>query len=299
MQFRSLSAKEYYFARSKTYAAKLELEERERKLQRSPWLINTKFIHELESARLIFAYRARLEHEWEEKFCEEFAQEGKANFNSAQPRVPAGSSDGGQWTNGGDSIGASRQGFRDYLRGKPRARSFEDIRRTRNGETILVQSRSRGGGIIARFPDATPGQHMRLAVAEANARSATNRAREWDPAWKEPQSFRATIDGEIAHYEAVARAAEVRLLEIRAGINLMSQPQLTEHGNMRIDDRSITQNEIQDATNSARQTGNVAIKTGKYGTPQIHYRGSNGLTVIIETVGRNAGKAITFFRHQN
>jgi hypothetical protein len=36
-------------------------------------------------------------------------------------------------------------------------------------------------------------------------------------------------------------------------------------------------------------------KTGKYGTPQNVYKGSNGLTVIEETQGRNAGKIITLW----
>jgi hypothetical protein len=39
----------------------------------------------------------------------------KANFNPAQPRVPAGNSDGGQWTDSGGSS-AARQDFIDYLR---------------------------------------------------------------------------------------------------------------------------------------------------------------------------------------
>jgi hypothetical protein len=36
---------------------------------------------------------------------------------------------------------------------------------------------------------------------------------------------------------------------------------------------------------------------GKYGTQQNVYTGSNGVTVVQETAGRNAGKVITSWRH--
>ncbi len=39
--------------------------------------------------------------------------------------------------------------------------------------------------------------------------------REVDPTWEPPRSITSTIEGEIAHHEAVARAAESRLAEIR------------------------------------------------------------------------------------
>ena len=55
---------------------------------------------------------------------------------------------------------------------------------------------------------------------------------------------------------------------------------------------------LEEAIKTAKETGNVTIKTGKYGTPQIHYKGSNGITVVVETVGRNAGKIITFWVRQ-
>lgn len=73
---------------------------------------------------------------------------------------------------------------------------------------------------------------------------------------------------------------------------------LTEHGAVRFTHRRISKEETQEAIATAKETGNTTIKTGKYGTDQIHYRGSNGVTVIIETSGRNAGKIITFWRHQ-
>ena len=47
-----------------------------------------------------------------------------------------------------------------------------------------------------------------------------------------------------------------------------------------------------------RDVVKVTTKTGKYGTKQKHYEGDNGVTVVIETEGRNAGKVITVWRRQ-
>jgi len=35
---------------------------------------------------------------------------------------------------------------------------------------------------------------------------------------------------------------------------------------------------------------------GKYGTPQQVFTGKNNVVVVVETAGRNAGKAITVWR---
>lgn len=73
---------------------------------------------------------------------------------------------------------------------------------------------------------------------------------------------------------------------------------LTAHGNKRSNQRGVSQKEVKEAIRTAKETGNVITKIGKYGTPQNHYRGSNGVTVIQETQGRNAGKIITIWRHK-
>lgn len=72
---------------------------------------------------------------------------------------------------------------------------------------------------------------------------------------------------------------------------------VTEHAAIRAAQRKISSTEIEAAIKTAKETGNVITKIGKYGTPQIHYTGSNGVTVVVETIGRNAGKIITFWRH--
>lgn len=70
----------------------------------------------------------------------------------------------------------------------------------------------------------------------------------------------------------------------------------TEHGAARIQQRQVSAQEINDAIQSAKSNGNVVTKIGKYGTPQVEYNGANGVTVVVESEGRNAGKIITVWR---
>ncbi len=67
----------------------------------------------------------------------------------------------------------------------------------------------------------------------------------------------------------------------------------TDHGNDRLGQRNVSQQDVDQAIESAKETGQVTTQIGKYGTPQNVYKGTNGLTVVIETAGRNAGKIIT------
>ncbi len=106
------AAHEHYYARFHAYGAKLKLEDLERKLKASPWLINTKFRHELEIARIGVAYTANTEIYWEQKLLEL-----QNKYDPNQPRVHAGNPDGGQWTYvGGYARGKEQQDFIDYLR---------------------------------------------------------------------------------------------------------------------------------------------------------------------------------------
>ncbi len=72
--------------------------------------------------------------------------------------------------------------------------------------------------------------------------------------------------------------------------------ELTKHALERSIERGITQNEIDRAIESAKETGNVTEQIGKFGTKQLIYKGANGVTVVLETAGRNAGKAISAWR---
>jgi len=91
---------------------------------------------------------------------------------------------------------------------------------------------------------------------------------------------------------AVAARNAARLMA--SGI---AKEKLTDHGGIRVGERAVSNREVEDAIRTAKATGNVTTKLGKYRTPQNVYKGSNGVTVHIETQGRNVGKIITLYRH--
>jgi SPP1 gp7 family putative phage head morphogenesis protein len=95
---------------------------------------------------------------------------------------------------------------------------------------------------------------------------------------------------------AIAAAiSAVRFIRSTGRIN--GADKFTEHSAIRSAQRKITSQDVDSAIRTATETGKVTSKLGKYGTPQIHYQGTNGVTVIVETEGRNAGKVITFWRN--
>ena len=119
-------------------------------------------------------------------------------FNPGQLRIPAGQPGGGEWTTEDSPADGS-----DSLDDPLQTPSIGD-----NGEQPQDASRRRVG------PTGTPAQEARWRIADAQAREATSRVRELDPAWRDPISITGGVEGEIAHREAVARAAEQRYNEI-------------------------------------------------------------------------------------
>lgn len=110
-------------------------------------------------------------------------------YREDQPRVPAGNPDGGQWTDGGGASATSD--------GRVRVAQAENER-----------DRS---SLLARFPEATPGQEARWAVSDAWARDAIARAQERIPGYTPQASMQETIEGKIDKNEADARDAEAAL----------------------------------------------------------------------------------------
>jgi hypothetical protein len=113
----------------------------------------------------------------------------KAGFIADQPRVPAGSPDGGQWTDGGSRL-------------------------------LLVSRRGpRGTGqvrINGNWHTATPAQEARLSVSLGQMQAALRAVRKKvDRKWKlTPQAY-ATIEGYIRANEATALEAQFRIFELR------------------------------------------------------------------------------------
>ncbi len=166
------AAHEHYYARFHAYGARLKLEDLEHKLKASPWLIHTRFRHELKAAQIHADYTADKEIYWERKLFEL-----QHKYDPNQPRVPAGNPDGGQWTYvGGYARGKERQDFIDYLRtgrvqvadsGAIGSDASTDAATTTDPQTDKTDARGRarqkyilqdGGGsfYVAPNPDANP-----------------------------------------------------------------------------------------------------------------------------------------------
>lgn len=162
-------------------------------------------------------------------------------YSPSQPRVPAGNSDGGQWTDGGGGGGATL----DEGIANPTWSPFDII-----------------GGIAVAAREALVGVGGYISKV-----------------------FSRAVFGNAA--EAVG--------SLEAGSVARGITPLTLHGGKRVGERVITDGDIQHAIRTAKEAGNVTSKIGKYNTIQKHYIGANGLKVIIETEGKNAGKVITTF----
>jgi hypothetical protein len=123
-------------------------------------------------------------------------------YSPDQPRVSAGNTDGGQWTDGGGGGSPSRGSARDASsEGESRLAQARGVRRP--------QSRA-----LMRFPEATAAQEVRLMVAEESARALLDELSARDPNWKPTPSLTSTIEGAISAAEAETREARERLLEI-------------------------------------------------------------------------------------
>jgi hypothetical protein len=156
----------------------------------------------------------------------------KANFNPNQPRVPAGNSDGGQWTNGGGDGGD---------RGRPRggvndphvlSDAREDDKFKPGGQYAQVGPRGpRGQGayrtIGGRRTELTQTQQVQAEIAESQAASAINRVRMLDPNWRPTRRTESTTDQYIENTRETAREAQARYETLRTGIGGNFGPPLT------------------------------------------------------------------------
>lgn len=159
-----------------------------------------------------------------------------SKYSPDQPRVPAGSSTGGQWTSGGGGSALNET----YIDSRTEREKYPDsIEPVYPLETLIIGIYT--GPIISAIRTA-----LSIGRAFSSEESATTG--------------------------------------------------FTGHGAIRSGQRGISQAEAQEAVKSARKHGKVTTQIGKYGTKQYVYRGSNGITVIKESSGRNAGKIITLYK---
>jgi hypothetical protein len=110
-------------------------------------------------------------------------------FNPAQPRVPAGHPDGGQWTDGGGS--------------EPRTQVVS--LRPRAPTTRIIAGRA--------FP-VTPAQEARLDMSAARARALIREVHRHDPSWRPRPSIYEAVEGQIRANEWDAMQATARLQQL-------------------------------------------------------------------------------------
>lgn len=140
-------------------------------------------------------------------------------YRPDQPRVPSGTAEGGQWTDG--SGGSGPMSFEEWLAGgwaeglgTIDADSGLGDWRLRDDQAPIedITYRPRGGS--GPWPGATPGQQARLAASESQARAAIRRVQEIDPRWQPPASMSEGIEGAILSHQAAIRQAEARLRDL-------------------------------------------------------------------------------------
>lgn len=146
-----------------------------------------------------------------------------AKYRPDQPRVPAGSPEGGQWTDG--SGGSGPMTFEEWLAGGWADFGAVEVDRT-TGEATGARTRpdedtaadwanGRGRGNSGAWPNASPGQHARWAASELQAQAAIRRVQELDSRWRPSASISEGIEGAILSNQAAVRQAEARLKELQ------------------------------------------------------------------------------------
>ena len=142
-----------------------------------------------------------------------------------QPRVPAGSPDGGQWTSsdqGSPVAPATPATLLDELATIFGFGSEELV--GGGGEDELVQVAQNGpfrwtpgrvtSRITGRMMEGTSTQFTQFAVTNAQAETATREVWRIEPNWRPPSGLSETIEGEIRDAEVRLEAATTRLREL-------------------------------------------------------------------------------------
>ncbi|MDR6633747.1 hypothetical protein J2X72_002547 [Phyllobacterium sp. 1468] len=154
-------------------------------------------------------------------------------YNPDQPRVSAGSSDGGQWTDdggGGVTGGAQPASGHGRWGGAVAAGPKPETGPKAPDGTPATLAQSRGGGrrgggptirtIAGRAQEITPKQELRLTRAQDGADAATRTVQQRDPNWRPQARLYEDVESEIAANESIRREANERLAELNQGVNI-------------------------------------------------------------------------------
>lgn len=170
----------------------------------------------------------------------------RRKYRSDQPRIPAGSPGGGQWTSDGPGTGP-QQVLSDATPDNLWRPGVDYAQNTSRGP--------RGSVFVnGQWLQPTPAQAARLAVAESRANAAIERVREIEPNWRPSASAYETIEGRITSAESEAREAEARWAELgRKGI--VPGPYADESISARSPERNFTTAERAEINRIGSETG--------------------------------------------
>ncbi len=155
----------------------------------------------------------------------EILKELKAQkYSPDQPRVPAGSPHGGEWTNESTgSTGKESKSPANLQHEAPQRVAANDDGRVvsdapdptwvpgaRSAQYQARRGEWNGGPVMVngQLLEPTPGQAARFAIAESNWQAAVARAKEVDPGWHPTPGFEDTVEGLISNLEAETKEAE-------------------------------------------------------------------------------------------
>lgn len=203
--------------------------------------------------------------------------EGK--YSPDQPRVPAGSSEGGQWTSEGGGAGSGRNDPRVISDATPDpARPGAQYAQTRRAGFAPVL-------INGQLIEPTPAQGARLTVAESQAAAAIRRVQDLDPNWKPTQSLYSSVENLIGAYEADAQQARDRLYELQSvgiGPGLFAGDSIPARGPQ----RDFTAAERRAINGIGAETGCHTCGTKDAGTLSGNFVPDHQLPNILNPLGR-------------
>lgn len=134
-------------------------------------------------------------------------------YDPNQPRVPAGHTDGGQWTSKGNHHAGSRLADTNHLAEEVISDLGGDVD---SGARYAAKRVSRGPVVINGRPvQLTTNQATRLAEAELAARDAIARVWQHDPNCRPRPSAYETVEGLISARRADAQQARDKFIELQ------------------------------------------------------------------------------------
>jgi hypothetical protein len=219
-------------------------------------------------------------------------------YSPDQPRVPGGSRDGGQWTREEGSSGthdwlSSLGANADSHHINTSSPVYNDPRILSDAtpDNAWIPGAQYAGGIesegenrnVGSWPEATPAQEARLAIAEARWESFRTQVRIIDPYWRPTPGVYETIEGGIADLEAKAQEAQAHITQLAAkGIG--PGPFACESIPARGPDRGLNTSEREQNNENGAEYGCHTCGTKTPGTPLGNWVGDhqppNGLNIF-------------------